>query len=108
MIEILLLILAILGIIAFFIAFMACMVDGEALGAIVCVLLLIGCIVGTAVAANTVSRTMSAEDCHNWSVSTGLPTKFASYTYWDYGCLVKTSHGNWVPTSNYNAYQKGR
>lgn len=46
-----------------------------------------------------IGRHMEAEDCHNWSVQNDRPTKFASYTWWDYSCITPDGHGHWIPTS---------
>lgn len=45
------------------------------------------------------NRSVTAEDCHNWGVQNNRPSKFASYTFWRYGCVTPDGHGHWIPTN---------
>lgn len=45
-----------------------------------------------------VNRSVTAENCRNWGIQNDRPAKFASYTFWTYGCVTPDGHGHWIPT----------
>jgi hypothetical protein len=72
--------------------------DHEGIGILSAILGGIVLIASVILPVNAIARHMSAEDCSNWSTANGRPTKFVSYTWWDYDCVTPDGHGHWIPT----------
>lgn len=64
-----------------------------------CVIALFAVIFSITLTLYVVNRSVTAESCHNWGVANQRPAKFASYSFFDYGCVTPDGHGNWIPTS---------
>jgi hypothetical protein len=69
-------------------AFLACLVSVIAAVALTLTLVLV-----------VVNRSVTRENCHNWGVANERPVKFASYTFWNYGCVTPDGYGRWIPTN---------
>jgi hypothetical protein len=74
-------------------------------------LFLLGLSVSALFVISVISRQIDyhyeARTCPKYAIQYNRQTKFATYNYWQYECLVKTDKNSWVPITNlYNNVQQ--